>query len=107
MIISGGINERVERILTGHPAIDDVAIVGTPHETWGEAVKAHLVPEDAGIAAADLDKWCRESDDLADYQRPRECEFVEQLPRNDPGKLDRAALRTVSETPSRVRIFDV
>ncbi|MFB6221835.1 MAG: class I adenylate-forming enzyme family protein [Halolamina sp.] len=96
MIISGGINvyaERVERVLESHPAVAEVAIVGTPHEKWGEAVKAYVIPAAAGTTAEDLDGWCRESDDLADYQRPREYEFVEELPRNNPGKLDRAALR--------------
>jgi len=96
MIISGGINvyaERVERVLETNPAVAEAAIVGTPHETWGEAVKAYVVPANAEVTAEGLDEWCRDSDDLADYQRPREYEFVEQLPRNNPGKLDRAALR--------------
>jgi len=96
MIISGGINvyaERVERILEGHPAIAEVAVVGTPHERWGEAVKAYVILTDTETTAADLEEWCRESDDLANYQRPREYEFVDRLPRNNPGKLDRATLR--------------
>lgn len=96
MIISGGINvyaERVERILEGHPNIVETAIVGTPHETWGEAIKAYVIRSSDELTANRLDEWCRESDDLADYQRPREYEFVEELPRNNPGKLDRAALR--------------
>lgn len=96
MIISGGINvyaERVERVLETHPAVAEVAIVGTPHERWGEAVKAYVVPADGDASTESLEEWCRESDDLADYQRPREYEFVERLPRNNPGKLDRAALQ--------------
>lgn len=96
MIISGGINvyaERVEQILEGHPDIAETAIVGTPHEKWGEAVKAYVVRSTPDLTAADLERWCRGSDDLADYQRPREYEFIEELPRNNPGKLDRAALR--------------
>jgi fatty-acyl-CoA synthase len=96
MIISGGINvyaERVERVLDTHPVVAEVAVVGTPHERWGEAVKAYVVPADPEATADALDEWCRDSDDLADYQRPREYEFVERLPRNNAGKLDRAALR--------------
>ncbi|MEF8827400.1 MAG: class I adenylate-forming enzyme family protein [Haloarcula sp.] len=96
MIISGGINvyaERVERVLESHPAIVETAVVGTPHETWGEAVKAYVILGDEGTTAEDLDERCRASDNLADYQRPREYEFVDELPRNNPGKLDRAALR--------------
>lgn len=96
MIISGGINiyaERVEGVLEAHPDIAEGAIVGTPHETWGEAVKAYVIRSDDELTAADLEAWCTESDELADYQRPREYEFVTELPRNNPGKLDRAALR--------------
>jgi acyl-CoA synthetase (AMP-forming)/AMP-acid ligase II len=96
MIISGGINvyaERVEAVLEGHPAIAEAAVVGTPHEKWGEAVKAYLILADEGTTAAELEAWCTESDDLADYQRPREYEFVDELPRNNPGKLDRSTLR--------------
>lgn len=99
MIISGGINvypARVERALEAHPGVAEAAVVGTPHERWGEAVKACVVRADdpgaTDLSADDLDAHCRASDDLADYQRPREYEFVESLPRNNPGKLDRAAL---------------
>lgn len=96
MIITGGINvyaERVEAVLEGHPAIAAAAVVGTPHEKWGEAVKAYVILADESTTAEDLEMWCKGSDDLADYQRPREYEFVDELPRNNPGKLDRATLR--------------
>ena len=96
MIISGGINvyaERVEAVLEGHPAIAEAAVVGTPHEKWGEAVKAYVILADEDTTAAELEAWCKESNDLADYQRPREYEFVADLPRNNPGKLDRTTLR--------------
>jgi len=96
MIISGGINVYAvlaEAVLEGHPEVAEAAIVGTPHETWGEAVKAYVIPASSDLDAERLERWCRDSDDLADYQRPRAYEFAETLPRNNPGKLDRAALR--------------
>jgi fatty-acyl-CoA synthase len=95
MIISGGINvyaERVEHALEAHSDVEEAAVVGTPHERWGEAVKAYVVTG-GDLTPAALEEWCRGSDDLADYQRPREYAFVDDLPRNNPGKLDRAALR--------------
>jgi len=95
-IISGGVNvyaERVERALADHPGVAAVAVVGTPHERWGEAVKAYVVRADDGLTADGLDAWCRDSDDLPDHKRPRAYEFVDELPRNNPGKVDRAALR--------------
>lgn len=96
MIISGGINvypERVERVLESHKGVAEAAVVGVPHETWGEAVKAYVVRADPDLTPSALDTFCRSSDDLADYQRPRAYAFEPSLPRNNPGKLDRAALR--------------
>lgn len=93
-IISGGINiypERVERVLETHPAVAECAVVGTPHEEWREAVKAYVIAA-GDVTAEELDAWCRENDDLGDYQRPREYAFVDSLPRTDADKLDRAAL---------------
>jgi len=89
MIISGGM---VEHALEAHPDVEEAAVVGTPHERWGEAVKAYVVAG-GDLTPAALEEWCRGSDDLADYQRPREYAFVDDLPRNNPGKLDRAELR--------------
>lgn len=97
VIITGGINvyaERVETVLETHPDIAEVGVVGTPHDRWCDAVKAYVLP---GVGASpdvdELDAWCREREDLADYQRPRAYEFVGKLPRNNTGKLDRGALR--------------
>ena len=96
MIISGGINiyaERVERFLESHPGILEVAVVGTPHERWREAVKAYVIRASTEPTETALEEWCLDSEELPDYQRPREYEFVEELPRNTAGKLDRAVLR--------------
>lgn len=96
MIISGGINvypERVEAALESHEGVAEAAVVGVPDDSWGEAVRAFVVRADPDLTAADLEAFCRASDGLANYQRPRSYRFVSSLPRNNPGKLDRAALR--------------
>ncbi|MFW5900449.1 MAG: class I adenylate-forming enzyme family protein [Halodesulfurarchaeum sp.] len=93
MIISGGINVsdvNVERILRNHPAVVDVAVVGVPDEKWGERVVASVVREsDSSLTEAELLNWCRERDDLADFQRPKAVEFVDQLPRSATGKVQK------------------
>lgn len=93
MIISGGINVsdvNVERVLREHPDVADVAVVGVPDEKWGERVVASVVTgPDASITESELLTWCRERDDLADFQRPKSIEFVEDLPRSATGKVQK------------------
>ncbi|MGM0716613.1 MAG: AMP-binding protein [Halobacteriota archaeon] len=93
MIISGGINVsdvNVERILGEHPAVVDVAVVGVPDEKWGERVVASITREsDSSLTEAELLEWCRERDDLADFQRPKAVEFVDRLPRSATGKVQK------------------
>lgn len=95
LIISGGSNVyavEVEAVLAAHPAVRDVAVVGTPDRTWGERVTAVVVtdapPEEVQPA---LDEACRES--LAGYKRPRRYVFVDELPRNAYGKVLKRELR--------------
>jgi fatty-acyl-CoA synthase len=96
MIISGGENiycAEVENALAGHPAVADVAIVGVPHERWGETPLAVIVPADpaAPPALADLADWTR--DKLASYKKPTRIEIVPSLPRNAAGKVLKHELR--------------
>lgn len=93
MVISGGMNvycREVENVLAGHPAISQVAVIGVPHEDWGEAVHAVIVPD----GAADIDEilnWSRGR--LAAYARPKSAELVDDLPVTPFGKVDKKALR--------------
>lgn len=93
MIISGGINVsdiNVERVLSKHPAVADVGVVGIPDEKWGERVVASVVREaDSSLTENELLAWCRERDDLADFQRPKAVEFVDELPRSATGKVQK------------------
>ena len=93
MIISGGENiypTEVEDVLFTHPDVTEAAVVGEPHDEWGEAVVAYVVGD---TTAAELDTFCREGDDLADFKRPREYHFVEELPKNPSGKVQKFKLR--------------
>ncbi len=95
MIISAGENiypAEIENVIRGHPEVADVAVIGVPHDLWGEAIKA-LVVKQAGseVRAGDIQRHTRAH--LAEFKVPREVEFVEQLPRNASGKLLKAVLR--------------
>nr|WP_281720129.1 long-chain-fatty-acid--CoA ligase [Nitrosomonas nitrosa] len=96
MIISGGENVysiEVESVLSTHPGIAEVAVIGVPDERWGEAVKAIVVAR-AGSAPAveDLIAFCRQK--IAGYKIPRSFEFrADPLPKTGPGKIAKRILR--------------
>lgn len=95
MIISGGINispAHVEEVLLAHPGIAEVAVVGAPHEVWGQQVYAFVVRKDEGVTEVGLDAFVKASD-LSQYQRPRVYIFLDTLPKTSTGKLNRKALR--------------
>ncbi|PLS02171.1 fatty acid--CoA ligase [Neobacillus cucumis] len=96
MIISGGENiypREVEDILHGHKGVLDVAVVGQPDDRWGETVTAFVVKKNPAITAEELDEYCKNSDMLANYKRPRQYVFCELLPRNASGKIQKFVLR--------------
>ncbi|MBB6448095.1 fatty-acyl-CoA synthase [Geomicrobium halophilum] len=96
MIISGGENiysREVEDALFEHPEVLDAAVIGIPDEKWGEKVTAFIVKKSEGITAGELEEFCLESDRLANYKRPRQFKFVNDLPRNASGKLQKYLLR--------------
>jgi fatty-acyl-CoA synthase len=97
MIISGGENiypSEVEAVLGGHPAVKDVAVIGMPHDKWGEAVQAVVVlHERQACTEAELLAWCRER--MAGYKRPRSVLFIADadMPRTATGKILHRKLR--------------
>ncbi|MEI2355401.1 fatty acid--CoA ligase [Mesobacillus zeae] len=100
MIISGGENiypREVEDLLHEHEGILDAAVVGQPDDSWGETVIAFVVKKNAAVTEEELDEWCRNSDSLANYKRPRKYIFVEALPRNASGKIQKFMLRKQME----------
>lgn len=96
MIISGGENiypREIEDLLHEHKAVLDVAVVGQPDDRWGETVTAFVVKKDQAVTEEELDSWCKDSDKLANYKRPRKYVFVDALPRNASGKIQKFMLR--------------
>jgi acyl-CoA synthetase (AMP-forming)/AMP-acid ligase II len=97
MIISGGENiypSEVESVLGAHPKVKDVAVVGMPHDKWGEAVLAAIVLHDgADTSEAEILDWCRGR--IAGYKRPQSVRFLAeaQLPRTATGKVLHRVLR--------------
>ena len=95
MIISGGINimpARVEEVLLAHRGVAECAVVGVPHQEWGEEVQAFIIRRDPDLDAARLEAHVRASD-LSPYQRPRVYHFVAELPRTSTNKVLRRVLR--------------
>ncbi|MDB5728588.1 MAG: hypothetical protein JWQ00_1793, partial [Noviherbaspirillum sp.] len=96
MIITGGENVysvEVESVLSSHPAVMEVAVIGVPHEQWGEAVKAIVVARPgANVTEQELIAYCRQH--IAAYKTPKTIEFYpEGLPKTSTGKLAKRALR--------------
>ncbi|MFR9806843.1 long-chain-fatty-acid--CoA ligase [Pseudonocardia sp. RS010] len=95
MIITGGENvysTEVENVLVLHPDVVSAAVIGLPHEQWGEQVHAVVVTrEGATVDAGALIAHCRER--IADYKCPRSVEFRSALPISAAGKILKVALR--------------
>ncbi|MFL5705715.1 MAG: long-chain-fatty-acid--CoA ligase [Ktedonobacteraceae bacterium] len=93
LIIRGGFNiypRDVEEVLNSHPAVLEASVVGVPSERMGEEVKAFVVTR-SPVDAETLMTYCRQS--LANYKTPSQIEFINALPRNAVGKIDKKELR--------------
>jgi long-chain acyl-CoA synthetase len=98
MIIRGGFNvypRELEEVLLTHPAVSLAAVVGVPHPSHGEEVKAFVVrTPDATLTEDELIEWCRQQ--MAAYKYPRIVEFRDTLPMTATGKiLKRELVRSV------------
>lgn len=95
MIITGGANvypAEVEAACSEHPEVADVAVVGLQDPDWGHRLHAIVQARDPQSPpdATELSRHCRER--LSPYKVPKTFEFVDALPRNDAGKIQRSAL---------------
>ncbi|MCF1592296.1 long-chain-fatty-acid--CoA ligase [Streptomyces muensis] len=95
MIVRGGFNvypRELEETIMTHPGVSLVAVVGVPHESHGEEVKAYVIKKSGALLdEASLIAWCK--DNMASYKYPRIVEFREALPMTATGKLLKRALR--------------
>jgi long-chain acyl-CoA synthetase len=95
MIVSGAENVypiEVEEALSQHPGVAEVAVIGVPHERWGETVKALVVPAPGQQPSAEeLVAFARER--LASYKLPRSIDLLDELPKTPTGKVLKRELR--------------
>lgn len=97
LIISGGENvypAELERVLSGHPAVEEVAVLPIADERWGQAGLAAVVLRPPA-ELVELERWARGQ--LAAFRVPRQWRRLQALPRTPTGKLDRPALRRALE----------
>jgi long-chain acyl-CoA synthetase len=89
MIIRGGFNvypREIEDVLMEHPAVSLAAVIGVPHESHGEEIKAVVVKKAGSSTTEDeLVAWAKER--LAAYKYPRIVQFVDELPLTSTGKI--------------------
>lgn len=97
MIITGGENvypSEVENVVGGHPSVKDVAVIGVPHEKWGEQVTAIVVlHENKTSTEKEIIEFCRGK--IAGFKIPKEVMFIkdEEMPRSGAGKILHRILR--------------
>lgn len=94
MILVSGFNvypNEIEDVISMHPKVLEVAVIGIPDEKCGEAVKAFIVPRDSSLTRNEVMDWCREN--LTNYKLPKHVEFRESLPKTPVGKVLRRELR--------------
>jgi fatty-acyl-CoA synthase len=84
---------EIENVLFKHPGIANAAAVGLPSRKWGQVVCAAIIRKDPALTAEALDAFCLSSPDLADFKRPRHYFFVDQIPSNPTGKVERGKLK--------------
>lgn len=95
MIVTGGFNvypREIEDILAEHPAVAQVAVIGVPHEKWGEAVKALIVLR-TGQSAESHELIDLVAQRKGSFQAPKFVEFIDSIPQTAVGKPDKKALR--------------
>uniref|UniRef100_UPI00356B138B AMP-binding enzyme n=1 Tax=Zhongshania sp. TaxID=1971902 RepID=UPI00356B138B len=95
MIVTGGFNvypREVEDVLSEHPAVSQVAVIGVPHPKWGEEVTALVVLRE-GQAVADQELIRLVAERKGSFQAPKVVKFIDSIPQTPVGKPDKKVLR--------------
>ncbi|MPY72561.1 MAG: hypothetical protein GEU92_21235 [Alphaproteobacteria bacterium] len=98
MVVSGGMNvypEELEAVLRDLPEVAAAAVVGVPDDRYGEALFAVIVPRPGtALTEEEVVAHCRGR--IGGYKIPRRMAFVDELPKNPTGKVERGRLRTLA-----------
>ncbi|CAM4110173.1 AMP-binding protein [Psychrobacter arenosus] len=97
MLIVSGFNvfpNEVENVIEMHPKVAECSVVGVDHELQGQSVKAYVVKSDNSLTEKEILDFCKEN--LTGYKRPRNIEFIAELPKSTVGKILRHELRTAA-----------
>ena len=100
MIISSGENiypTEIEAVLNTHPGVKDCIVTSVPDKVRGQMVTAYIVRNDTALTPEALDEFCKESDQIANFKRPRYYRFTEQIPFNATGKKLHVKIKETAE----------
>lgn len=107
MFISGGENvypAEIEAFIVTHTKVKEVAIIGVPHKRWGEVGHAFIVQKDnSKLTDIEILNFCKGQ--LAKYKIPKYISFLDELPRNDAGKINRMELLNIHHNKTKRRIL--
>jgi len=96
----------VENALMKHPDVIEVAVIGVPHEKWGETPKAFITTARDSCVGEDVRQWVRENSEIGGFMVPSQVEVVPELPKNGTGKMQKKVLREM-EMKRRHRVANL
>lgn len=95
MIISGAENiycKEIEFVISEHPGVEEVVVIGIPDDMWGESVCAIIVEKSGyGLKETDIINFCASR--LSGYKKPKKVDFIKELPKNAAGKVLKKVLK--------------
>lgn len=97
MIVVSGFKvypNEIEAVIAAHPNVKEVAVIGVPNQTTGEAVRAFVVPHYSGLTTDEIIVFCRK--ELTGYKIPHQIVFLNELPKSNVGKILRYKLKKMS-----------
>ena len=99
MIISSGENiypTEIETVLNKHPKVKDCMVTSVPDKIRGQIVTAYIVRSEDSLTCEEMDEYCKESPEVANFKRPRYYRFVSQIPFNATGKKMHVKMKEIA-----------